>query len=168
MIVPEAVSDTVGTGVLIEHEPGSAKNTLNPKWAEILRNDSTRFGQTLSFESSKSVRTTTLEALITTHGVPHFIKIDVEGLEASVLRGLQRPVPYVSFEVNLPEFYEEGRECIELLARTEPGGRFNCADGLGDGLMLNEWLDPRGFMEWFAACESHSVEVFWAAKRSPC
>jgi FkbM family methyltransferase len=163
VIVPEAVSDSVGTGVLLQDEPGSAKNTLNPKWADILRRDSTRFGQTMNFGNRRAVRTTTLDALISAHGVPHFIKIDVEGLEASVLRGLQRPVPYVSFEVNLPEFSDEGRECIELLARTAPDGRFNCADELGDGLLLNDWLDAQGFMQWFGACNAKSVEIFWAA-----
>ena len=163
VIVPEAVSDSVGTGTMFEDAPGSAKNTLNPKWAEILRNDDTRFGRTLGFANARPVRTTTLDHLIAEHGLPHFIKIDVEGLEASVLRGLQRTVPYVSFEVNLPEFHDEGLECIQLLARAAPGGRFNCADAVGDGLMLNEWLDASRFTKWFAACGAPSVEVFWAA-----
>lgn len=164
VIVPMAVSDRVGTGVLFEDEPGSAKNTMNPKWAEILRGDDTRFGRTLDFGSQRQVPTTTLDALITEHGVPHFIKIDVEGLEPDVLRGLRQTVPCVSFEVNLPEFYGEGLECIELLARTAPGGRFNCADAVGDGLMLAEWLDAPAFLEWFARCDSKSVEVFYSTR----
>ena len=163
-IVPMAVSDSVGTGVLIEDQPGSAKNTMNPKWAAILREDSTRFGRTLDFTTHKRVPTTTLDALITRHSVPYFIKIDVEGLEPNVLRGLGQEVPYLSFEVNLPEFRDEGVQCIELLTRTAPGGRFNCAGAGGESLMLNEWLDAREFAAWFAACEETSVEVFWSAR----
>jgi FkbM family methyltransferase len=58
----------------------------------------------LEFARRKAVKTTTLEELILTHDLPFFVKIDVEGYEASVIRGLQRPVPFLSFEVNLPEF----------------------------------------------------------------
>jgi FkbM family methyltransferase len=44
------------------------------------------------------VPVTTLDALIARHGVPRFIKIDVEGYEAEVLAGLSTPVAALSFE----------------------------------------------------------------------
>jgi FkbM family methyltransferase len=47
---------------------------------------------------SVDVPLTTLDALIRRHGVPRFIKIDVEGFEAEVLAGLSTPVPALSFE----------------------------------------------------------------------
>jgi hypothetical protein len=102
-----AVSDSVGTHTMWVDAPGSAKNTLNPKWVDTLRTDAQRFGTTLQFAQELEVKTTTLEELFRIHGRPYYIKIDVEGHEPAVLKGLQSAVPYVSFEVNLPEFKPE-------------------------------------------------------------
>ncbi|HRD74434.1 MAG TPA: FkbM family methyltransferase, partial [Hyphomicrobiaceae bacterium] len=44
------------------------------------------------------VPATTLDELIARHGTPAFTKIDVEGFEASVLAGLTRALPALSFE----------------------------------------------------------------------
>jgi FkbM family methyltransferase len=162
-IIGKAVSDKIGVNVMWIHEPGSAMNTLNPKWAETLKTDETRFGTILGFDRKVEVETTTLEELVRSHGRPFYIKIDVEGHEASVLKGLRSIVPFVSFEVNLPQFQLEAFRCIELLENLAPGGHFNYTDDVLRGLAFEPWLSRAAFVDTFSKCEESCVEVFWRA-----
>lgn len=161
VIVAKAVSDSDAVETMWVDAPGSAKNTLNRKWVHVLQNDETRFGATLAFRETRRVTTTTLDRLIEAHGQPYFIKIDVEGFESVVLRGLHQPVPYLSFEVNLPEFKPEGHECVERLRHLAPAGLFNYTSDYAVGLTLAEWQPASEFGSALDACTEPSVEVFW-------
>ncbi len=164
-VINKAVSDRSATETLWIDVPGSAKNTLSLKWVETLRVDAARFGQTLKFVHQRKIETTTLEELIAAHGFPFFVKIDVEGHEVSVLRGLKRAVPNLSFEVNLPEFRAEGLECVALLGDLAAEGRFNYSSDCRRGLTLKEWVEPEAFSAVLSRCDETCIEVFW--KSSP-
>ncbi len=56
----------------------------------------------------------TLDEFVTQYGVPVFTKIDVEGYEPEVLRGLTRPAGTLSFEV-VPRLREHIEECLTRL-----------------------------------------------------
>lgn len=164
VIVGKAVSDKSTQEIMWIDGAGSAVNTLSQKWAKSLKENKGRqtyahFG--LNFAQSKTVETTTLEELMSTYGVPIFIKIDVEGYELNVIRGLQRPVPYLSFEVNLPEFRSEGLECVEILGRLATAGGFNYAVDCEQGLVLERWFGTDEFLQVLAKCTESSIEVFW-------
>lgn len=161
IVLGKAVSDKSGLHEMWIEEPGSAKNTLSKKWVDTLRDDESRFGQRLNFAEQREVETITLEDLIALYGTPVFIKIDVEGYEPQVLRGLKRPVPYLSFEVNLPEFREEGLECIDLLGSLAAHGMFNYSVDCQKGLAMDTWLMVKDFREVFNSCAVPSLEVFW-------
>jgi FkbM family methyltransferase len=163
-IVTRAVSNRVGTEELLIDGPGSAVNTMSPKWAESLKKNRTIFAYEhcgLEFNQTKLVQTTTIDELIAEHGVPFFVKIDVEGHELNVLRGLHRPVPYLSFEVNLPEFRAEGSECVRLLAELAHAGRFNYTADCTHGLTLKDWVTADDFSVVLDGCSEGSIEIFW-------
>lgn len=157
----KAVSDQAGHVSMLIDAPGSALNTLSPKWATALRSDPVRFGQQFDFTTEKVVETTTLESLIEKYGVPFYVKIDVEGYELNVLRGLKQPVPYLSFEVNLPEFKGEGLECIGLLAQLAPEGEFNCVADCSAGLKFSPWRRAEEFIQSYRECTEPALEIFW-------
>ena len=163
VVVQKAISDNHGTETIWIDAPGSAKNSLSRKWVDALRSNADRFDQRFEFSRQKQVETTTLDNLIHVYGLPLFIKIDVEGYEVNVLRGLRRPVPFISFEVNLPEFRAEGLQCVELLERLAPRGAFNFATDCRRGLAMKHWLQTEAFAKVIGNCTEHSVEVFWAA-----
>lgn len=86
-----------------------------------------------------TVPCTTLDALIAQHGLPDFVKIDVEGFEAHVLAGLSRQVPAISFEFTTIQ-RDVAEACLGLIAALGPY-RFNLA--LGESQVL-ELADPVG------------------------
>jgi len=160
-IIGKAESDKTAVATMWVDAPGSAKNTLSQKWVDTLRNDDERFGNKLEFAGRLEVETTTLEALIEKYGLPFYVKIDVEGHEPSVLRGLKRPIPFLSFEVNLPEFVNEGVECVEILGRIAAQSRFNWSRDCQGTLALSEWVTSAELVKILRDCKESSVEVFW-------
>lgn len=164
-VVGKAVSDGNGSARLWIDQPGSAKNTLSEKWVNVLEVDDKRFNARLSFDHSVVVETTTLDDLMKQHGLQFFVKIDVEGHEVNVLRGLRRPVPYLSFEVNLPQFMIEGLQCVELLEELAPEARFNYAVSSGYPKLAGDWVKGQRFRDVLRNCGAESIEVFWKTTR---
>jgi FkbM family methyltransferase len=163
-IVNRAVSNRPGTAEMLIDGPSSAVNTLSPKWAESLKKNRASFAYKhcgLEFKQRKLVETTTIDELIAQYGLPFFVKIDVEGHELNALRGLRRPVPYLSFEVNLPEFRPEGLQCIQVLAELSGSGRFNYVSDCTRGLTLDEWVTASDFSVVLDRCNEQSIEIFW-------
>ena len=95
------------------------------------------------------VPATTLDALIATHGLPRFCKIDVEGYEAEVLRGLSQPIAALSFEY-VPAASDVARQAAGLLAALGPY-RFNPTMGERRRFAWKRWRPIGALDDWLAA-----------------
>jgi len=96
-------------------------SSVSDEWIKAVKS-SGRFAHH-SWENKTVVPMTTLDVLIRKYGMPSFVKIDVEGYEYEVLRGLSSPVKHMSFEFT-PEYIESTRNCIQYL-ETLGDARFN-------------------------------------------
>jgi hypothetical protein len=93
----------------------------------------------VSWREGAEVEMTTLQALIGRHGMPRFTKIDVEGYEADVLRGLSVALPSLSFEY-LPAARQVALECLQRLSSLGLY-RYNWSLGESHRLAALDWVE---------------------------
>lgn len=93
----------------------------------------------IQWDREAVVKVITLDDLILTYGVPAFCKIDVEGYEASVIKGLSKPIPALSFEYT-SEYFEGTQRVIEHLESLAPY-EYNFSLGESMRLTFQNWLD---------------------------
>ena len=118
-----------------------------PGFAAAMR-DAPGFGR-VAWDAAETVEMTTLDRLIAEHGLPRFVKIDVEGAEPDVLAGLSRPVDWIAFE-SLPGRTAATAACFERLCALGRY-RFNLVVGERAGFALADWRDARGIAAALAA-----------------
>jgi FkbM family methyltransferase len=152
-VVCAALAGEEGDATMFVHQSGSGYNTLDAHWASKVAREACRAPQPIK------VPTRTLDGLFRKFGRPDYIKIDVEGYEAKVLSGLHQPIPLITFEVNLPDFKQQGLACIRRLAIIDPTARFNYFVSCADGEVFPESLPAEAFTEQFTRLSDPSVEV---------
>ena len=113
-------------------------SSLSPEWIDSVSR-SGRFEGT-RWCGVERVHLTTMDSLADRYGTPQFVKIDVEGYEPRVLRGMSVLPAGLSFELTLPECLDAALFSIDYLDSLG-APVFNYSLGESMGLVLDEWID---------------------------
>lgn len=126
-------------------------STMSEKW---MKNG--RFSTDYEWTKIQLVPVTTLDDLINKYGLPKFCKIDVEGFEYNVLKGLSKPIPFISFEFTR-EFFDDAKKCINHLLSIDDA-KFNCSIGESSQLVFSSWVTPE---ELYKKIDSFDEKSLW-------
>jgi FkbM family methyltransferase len=59
-----------------------------------------------TWNNTEEIEIITLDTLVEKYGVPNFVKVDVEGFEVEVFKGLTKKLKVISFEYTVPELFD--------------------------------------------------------------
>jgi len=142
-----AVGRTIGATSMMINADNPTVSTASPEFVSAARD--AQGWETQRWTQSVPVQVTTLDALIGRHGLPVFIKIDVEGFEEEALHGLSRAVKALSFEFTTIQ-RDVALACIE---RCVALGyiRFNAALGESQAFVNADWIGGEAIARWVTA-----------------
>ncbi|HET8726861.1 MAG TPA: FkbM family methyltransferase [Alphaproteobacteria bacterium] len=133
----EAVGEHPGTAILRISRATPTVSSLDADWIGTVRRDPGF--RRVTWDRRIEVPVTTLDSLIARHGIPAYVKLDIEGSEPAALRGLTLPLPHLSFEA-LPAAPASAVSCID---RLDALGRyrFNLVRGETARFAWPDWID---------------------------
>lgn len=138
LCIHAAISDYSGTAQLMLCDESAECATLSADFIKAY-SDISKF----HWSTSETVTCITLADLISAHGKPAFLKIDVEGYESKVLSTLQMQIPIISFEFNKYLLHDTFKT-LELLKGV---GNYECNFIQYEFMkfVMHEWVDIETF-----------------------
>jgi len=131
-------------------------SSLSSQWVDKVK-ASGRF-EGCRWDKQVTVPVTRMDDLIAAHGCPAFVKIDVEGFELEVLRGLSQPVPAISYEF-VGEAVETAIQCarhIHSLGRSE----FNFSFRESMEMQQEHWMNIESLSAALRALPRDDIQVW--------
>ncbi|MCW3076484.1 MAG: methyltransferase, FkbM family [Bacteroidetes bacterium] len=113
-LVKSACGEVTSSGQINKSQSHTIAS-MNSEWIESVKKTN-RFAKE-NWNETETVSITTLDLIIKNDFKPDYIKIDVEGYELSVLKGLSYPANIISFEITLPELKDNAVKCIQVIER---------------------------------------------------
>lgn len=152
-----ALGSRISTLDLFIVEDNEAYNSLNKKHIESIV---TKRGiANKNNVKSTKVQVELLENFVQKFGLPKYIKIDVEGHEYEVIKGLKTPVPLLSFEVNLPEFRQEAIDTITYL-QTLSNNKYSYNFTAGFSWISEEFLSATKAVNFLTETSQPYLEIY--------
>ena len=112
----------------------------------------------LTWSEKTQIQITTLDTLIKKFGDPQYIKIDVEGYELNVLKGLSKKSGIISFEIT-SEFFSDAIKCLKHLKKLSYNS-FTFSIG-EQKKFFSDWSDYKTIINLIKK-EIKKDKLFWA------
>lgn len=146
-LVPAAVGEAGGRITLHVNRANPTVSTASPEFIAASAAAVGWEGQV--WDDRIEVPVVTLDELIAAHGMPQFVKIDVEGHEPAVLRGLGHRLPALSFEFTTMQ----RRLAFDCLNRLSELGsyRFDASLGESQRLIFREPVEASRLSAWLTS-----------------
>ena len=150
-LIEAAAGGAPGTAPLFVPAANPTVASLSPGWVAAVSRDPDFRG--MLWRERAIVAVTTLDALIAEHGMPDFCKIDVEGFESEVLKGLTHPIAALSVEYVRATL----DIALEAVTRLSALGRyhFNLSPGESMRLAAPDWCSAREIVERLKALSAN-------------
>jgi FkbM family methyltransferase len=124
----------------------SSAHTLSTMSDSFIKETSKERFTGTSWDKKIEIELVTLDSLINIYGVPRFCKIDVEGYEVEVLKGLSHPIPFISLEF-VPELKKNSFECIDSLLKIGEYV-FNYSEGESGFFEFSNWINSKDIINY--------------------
>ena len=139
-IAAVAVSDEAGEATLHTRRHAGPLASLDAGWDGG------------NWDNREIVPVTTLEALIAKHGQPALIKIDTEGFDHRVIRGLKVPVGQILFEVHA----DHAADAAEALRVLDALGRYEYRLEKSGSWLFSEPMSPDQIVATISGWDLHA------------
>lgn len=144
--------------VLYKIDNNEAYNSLSSK--HIASTVSNRGIATINTVQQSKVKVEVIENFISNSEIPIYIKIDVEGYELEVIKGLKTCVPLISFEANLPEFTNETIEIMNYLSLLSMNGyKYNFSID-NNSLLFEEFIGKKEASHFLTTTQERYIEIY--------
>lgn len=120
----------------------SVLSTFSSEYIDRVKD--TRHQSSLWQKSATRIEIITLDQLVESHGVPDFVKVDVEGFEREVVGGLSKAYGVLSLEYTVPELSDD---LLYIVNRLEEIGYTAFNHSIGESMKLaGPWVTPADFI----------------------
>ena len=158
-LVHDAVGRAPGEAELHISSRHPTVTTLSADW--VSRVASTSGFESVDWDKTVTVNVTTLDALIAEYGLPAFCKIDVEGMEAEILAGLNTAIPIVAVEY-IPATIDIALACVERL-QALGDYQYNLSAGETHTMQYAQWVTASAItaeLQRIASAEVKSGDLY--------